>query len=294
MKLLSLVVASAMLACVSCNSCNTTPTGPGPIIDLDTKVTGLSGLTRDADGMLWAAGEHADAVLQIDPDGYAIREYPVVGAPPGTDLEGLAWVEGNRFFVATETQEAGRADDVLLEGRVEDDRFVVRPWQRVAYTPWGLSAPKNRGMEGLCHVDGVLILATELVDEQRGRRWAPVAMLDLATKTWTTYWVALSSHTGKLAGVGCRKIDGEVVALAVERHFGVSRLLRFPLRPGKSGERIEPEVAADLSKVIKPLPNFEGVLWKDDGSVVLLTDNHYRGRAPDPSRLYLVPASVLQ
>lgn len=282
------------LACVSCKSRNVVPTGPGPIVDLDTDVTGLSGLTRDGKGMLWAAGEHADAVLWLGPDGRGVRKVPVVGAPPATDLEGLAWVEGNRFFVGTETQQPGRADDLLLEGRVEGDRFVVQLRQRVSYDSWGLRAPKNRGIEGLCHVDGVLILATELVDEQRGRRWAPVAMMDLATKTLTSYWVALSSETGKLAAIGCRKIDGDVVALAVERHFGVSRLLRFSIPRGEQGVRIEPEIAADLSKVIKPLPNFEGVVWDDDGSVVLLTDNHYRGRAPDPSRLFFVPASVLQ
>lgn len=288
------MVASVLLACVGCKSRNTTPTGPGPIVDLDTRVTGLSGLTRDGKGMLWAAGEHADAVLRMRADGTGIEEYEVVGAPPGADLEALAWLEGNRFLLGTETQEAGRANDVLLEGVAADGRFVVRPRARLAYAAWGLSAPKNRGIEGLCHVEGSLVLATELVDEQEGRRWAPVAMLDLADNTWSTYWVALTSKTGKLAGLGCRKIEGEVVALAVERHFGVSRLLRFSLRKSEAGKRIEPEVAADLAKVMQPIPNFEGVVWDDDGSVILLTDNHYRGRAPDPSRLYFVPASVLK
>ncbi|MEM7437529.1 MAG: esterase-like activity of phytase family protein [Myxococcota bacterium] len=187
---------------------------------------------------------------------------------------------------------------MLLGARVEGGKFVVQPRDRIEYKAWGLTAPHNRGMEGLCYADGILVLATELVDERQGKRWAPVATFDVAKGKWTTFWVALSSKTGKLAGVGCRVIDGKVVALAVERHFGVSRLLRFQLPSGPSGpsgpSRIEPEIAADLATVIKPLPNFEGVVWDDDGSVVLLTDNLYKGRSPDPSRLYFVPASVLQ
>ncbi len=57
---------------------------------------------------------------------------------------------------------------------------------------------------------------------------------------------------------------------------------------------IEPTLAADLSKLVDPLPNFEGLTWLEDGSVWLLTDNQYRGRSSEPSRLYHIPASAIR
>jgi hypothetical protein len=89
-------------------------------------------------------------------------------------------------------------------------------------------------------------------------------------------------------------VDGKVIAIAMERHFGISRLLRFEIPLGSEGASIRPEVTADLSTLIDPLPNFEGLVWDGDGTIVLLTDNHYRGVARGPSRLYFVPPSVLQ
>jgi hypothetical protein len=119
-------------------------------------------------------------------------------------------------------------------------------------------------------------------------------MFDPRTQTWTAHRVGLSSKTGKLAAMSCRVIGGSIVALAVERHFGVSRLLRFNIPQGPEGQWIEPTVAADLSELISPLPNFEGLAWMDDGSAVVVTDNKYRRGAREPSRLYFIPASSIQ
>ncbi|MDH3845875.1 MAG: esterase-like activity of phytase family protein, partial [Myxococcales bacterium] len=255
---------------------------------------GLSGLTRDGEGVLWAVGEHGDAALRIDPTSFAIRQYPVVGCPPKTDLEALAWMGDGRFVIGTETQEAGRAQDVLLYGRVEGGRLIVDSTDACDYGLWGLTASDNHGIEGLCRLDGVLLLATELIDRQRGRRWAPVATLDRETQTWTAHRVGLTTKTGKLAALGCRVIDGKIAAIAVERHFGVSRLLRFDIPHGEEGAWIEARIVVDLAKLIDPLPNFEGLVWNDDGSVVLLTDNEYRGVVREPSRLYFIPTSALR
>lgn len=243
---------------------------------------------------MWAVGETGDFALRIDPTTFAVDRLPVVGCPPKTDLEALTWIGDGRFAVGTETQEAGRSRDALLYGRVEGDRFVLGSADTCDYGLWGLTASDNHGIEGLCHVDGFLILATELIDEQRDRRWAPLAMLDLKTQTWTAHRVGLTSKTGKLAALDCRMVDGDIVALAVERHFEVSRLIRFEVpRSGPAGW-IEPRVVADLAALIEPLPNFEGLVWEADGSAVLLTDNKYRGMASDPSRVFSIPASAFQ
>ena len=270
------------------------PRGPGRIVSLKTDVSGLSGLSADEHGAFWAPGEAADAVIRIDPATGAVTRYPVSGAPEGADLEAIAWVDATQFVVGTETQEKGRTRDVLLKGRLDGDRFVVGQLGHLEYTLWRLTASDNHGIEGLCYTDGVLVVATELVEERDGKRWAPVGLFETAVQRWTAHRVALTTDSGKLAALDCRSVDGAIEALAVERHFGVSRLLRFRLPKGDQPHLIEPTVAADLAELVEPLPNFEGLAWLKDGSAVLVTDNQYRGSITDPSRLYFVPASAMQ
>ena len=292
MRAQAAVAVALLLACAGCTKKE--PRGPGRIVTLDTDVVGLSGLTVDEHGAFWAPGEDGNAVVRIDPETFGVTRYAVAGAPPKTDLEAIGWADGTRFVLGTETQEKGRLSDAVLDGRLDGPHFVVAPVGNLDYARWHLTAPDNRGIEGICHVDGVLVLATELVERQRGRRWAPVGMFDPKTQTWTAHRVALTSKTGKLAAIDCRITSGSIEALAVERHYGVSRLLRFSIPQGPEGQWIEPTVAADLSQSVSPLPNFEGLAWMQDGSAVLVTDNQYQGSSRDPSRLYFIPASALQ
>ncbi|MBW2587949.1 MAG: hypothetical protein JRD92_13540 [Deltaproteobacteria bacterium] len=264
MSVRAAVAVALLIACAGCTKKE--PRGPGRVVTLDTDVAGLSGLTLDEHGAFWAPGEDGDAVVRIDPETFGVTRYAVAGGSPNTDLEAMAWVDGTRFMLGTETQESGRLRDVVLDGRLDADRFAVTPVGHLDYARWHLAAPDNRGIEGICHVDGVLVLATELVERQRGRRWAPVGMFDPKTQTWT----------------------------AVERHYGVSRLLRFKIAQGPEGQWIEPTVAADLSESVSPLPNFEGLAWMKDGSAALVTDNKHRGGPREPSRLYFIPASAIR
>jgi hypothetical protein len=287
------VVALALLACVGCEKNKPEPSGPGRIVALDTEVAGLSGLTQDEHGAFWAAGELGDSVLRIDPETLGITRYPVVGLPEGVDLEALTWVDGTRFVLGTETQENHRSRDVILDGRIVGQTFKVAPIGHVDYVRWRTTARNNHGIEGACQVGGTLVFATELALDERGRRWAPLAVFDPATQRWTAHRVALSTGDGKLAALDCRESTGSIEALAVERHYGVARLLRFSV-PGGEGQSIEPRVVSDLSTLVAPVPNFEGLVWMEDGSAVLLTDNQYRGSATEPSRLYFIPASQIQ
>lgn len=282
----------ALLVIASCTKKD--PKGPGRIVALDTDVAGLSGLTQDEHGALWAAGEDGDAVVRIDPKTFGVTRYQVTGGPDGTDLEGIAWVDGTRFVLATETQEKGRLRDVILDGRLDGGRFAVTPIGHVDYGRWQLTARDNHGLEGACHVDGALVFATELVQTRDGRRWAPVALFDPNIQTWTPHRVALTSDTGKLAAIDCRVKNGVIEALAVERHYGVSRLIRFEIPQGPESQRIEPTVATDLSKLVSPLPNFEGLAWLDDGAALLVTDNKYKRGPEGPSRLFLIPSSAIR
>jgi len=281
-----------LLAVVACTKKE--PRGPGRIVTLRTDVAGLSGLTVDEHGAFWAPAERGDAIIRIDPEHFGVTRYTVVGQPAGTDLEAMAWLDDTRFLIGTETRESGRLQDVILEGHLRGARIEVRPVGTLEYARWQLTAPGNRGIEGSCHVDGVWVFATELVEQQSGKRWAPLGVFDPKTQAWTAHRVRLTSKTGRLAAMSCRVIDGAIVALAVERHFGVSRLLRFKVPQGTEADRIEPSMAADLDRAFSPLPNFEGLVWFDDGSAVMVTDNQYGGTVREPSRLYFIPASAIK
>jgi hypothetical protein len=285
-------VVALLLLCAGCTKKE--PRGPGRIVTLDTDVVGLSGLTVDEHEAFWAPGEEGEAVIRIDATHFGVTRYPVVGVPSGTDLEAMAWIEGTRFVLGTETQEKGRFRDVILEGRLHGARFEVAPVGDLEYTRWNLTAPDNRGIEGICQSDGVLALATELVEPEGGHRWAPVGIYDRNTQIWTAHRVRLTSKTGKIAAMSCKVIDRSIIAIAVERHFGVSRLLRFEIPKGPEAQWIEPTLIADLSELFSPLPNFEGLAWLKDGSVVVVEDNRYRGAARNPSRLYFIPASAMK
>lgn len=261
---------------------------------LKTRVLGLSGLTEDADGYLWSMGEDATHVLRIDPQSFEVLEFPIDGCPPETELEALAWIGGSRFVFGTETSRSGRTDDDLLYGEIDGGRFVITDSSASCdYGRWELTAPDNHGVEGLCFADGVYLVATELIGSDGDTRWAPLGAYDPQTDKWTAHRLRLTSETGKLAALSCRLEGDELVALAVERHFGVTRLLEFRIPRISEGTWIDPKIAVDLAKLIEPLPNFEGIVWRDDGSVILLTDNQYRFVAEKPSRLFFIPASAL-
>lgn len=294
MKAWAAVAAALLLVCAGCTKKEQAVHGPGRVVVLDTDVMGLSGLTRDEHGALWAPGEVGDAVVRIDSESSAVTRYPVSGLPEGNELEAMAWVDGTRFVLGTETLENGRLQDIILDGRLDGETFKVAAVGQIDYARWRLTAPENRGIEGICSVEGVLVLATELIEDARGGRWAPVGMFDPKTQAWTAHRIRATSSTGKLGAMDCRMVDGTIEAMVVERHYGVAYLLRFKLPAGPEGQWIQPTVAADLSKLVDPLPNFEGLAWLDDGSVVLLTDNRHRTIFNEPSRLYFIPASEIR
>ena len=119
-----------------------------------------------------------------------------------------------------------------------------------------------------------------------GRRVTPLARIDPSTGSAAAYRLALTSETGKISGLDCRARGGVIEAIAVERHFEVSRLLAFTLPEGgsalekqeKDDKPIEPRVIADLAGFTNGgKRNFEGVVWIDERRAALIVDNQYRG-----------------
>ena len=215
---------------------------------------------------------------------------PIEGIAVADDAESLARLPDGRLAIGCENENAGRPSDTIVFATIEPSR--VRATERISlpYDLWGLRGEENHGIEGLCHAGGYLLAGAEIVGTHNERRYAPIGVYSLATKQWTPLRMWLQSDVGKLAALDCRvDAQGEtVVALAVERHYGVGKLLelRIPL-PIQAGD-IEPKVIVDLFASAPGVqPNYEGVVRLGAGDIVVLSDNHTGGKITETSVLRL-------
>jgi phytase-like protein len=243
-------------------------------------VRGLSGLARRGDGRFFAVPERARAMIAFEVKDRGARRVggpiPIVGAEQGLDLESLAWIEGDRFAIGTETLTPERTSDAILFGAIA--RGVLAISERIAfeYAPWALTARRNDGIEGLCSTAGKLIAASETVGTAGDHRFAPLGVYDLAAKVWTSHRLMLTSLEGKISSLACRTGSAGAIELyAVERHFETMRVLTATIGTSRD---IRPEVACDLRPLFPNAPpNFEGIELSPDGGWVLVSDNDYRG-----------------
>lgn len=258
---------------------------------------GLSGLATDSEGRLWAVPERQQVLLPLSVGENEARiaghPIPIEGIPARHDTESLAWAGPGRFALGTEAGRTGGAGDSILFGRIDEGRARVTRTVRVPYRRAGLATVRNRGIEGLCHAAGRLVAAVEQEVTRDGARYTPLfvgAPPGAARPGWSLHWVRLTTRSGRLSSVACRPAKGGIEVLAIERHYTVSRLLRFVLARDDPASRIEPELVFDLAPWFAGLaPNFEGVGWLADGRIVLLSDNHYGG-VTGPTELLLLPA----
>ncbi|MEM1415566.1 MAG: esterase-like activity of phytase family protein [Myxococcota bacterium] len=252
---------------------------------------GLSGLGRTEDGALWAVAENQRVALRIV--GRRIERIPVTGVPPQLELESIAALGRGRFALGTESDVAGRSGDEILFAELEGGTLRARPGLMCPYDLWGLVGEDNQGIEGLCEVDGALVLAAEVtsVDEQ-GRRFAPIARRGISGG-WSRYRLPLTSPDGKLSAIACRPLPaGQIEVHVIERHFGVMRVLRAVIPPVDRDVDLVPQLRLNLDEWVgeRPLPpNFEGLEILPDGRAVMVVDNFYRGMARGPSELWWFP-----
>jgi hypothetical protein len=256
---------------------------------------GISGLTGDADG-LWAVPERDRALLPVALDGphpgLRAAAVPLAGVPAEMDTESIAALGGGRFALGTETPRPGRASDDILFVTVDGGAARVVDRVALSYAPWGLAAEPNRGIEGLCFAAGRLLAASESRGTLAGGgRFAPLARWDETSRAFTAFRLRLTSSTGKVSALACRPTaDGRSLeVLAVERHFGVARLLGFSVpRDGPGGE-LAPAVLLDLVAAVPRIPNFEGVAFAGGDRVALISDNDYGGVTGPTEALLLAP-----
>ena len=252
------------------------PTQPQPIfveVPLDDAAPGLSGLATDDANHLWAVSERSGLAYQITLDDQrtpTVVAVPVVNAPKGMDLEGMAWLGNHRFALGTEGRHAGEIK--ILFARHANDTLIVEDDFVLSSADVGVELAANHGAEGICAVPGRIVVAFETVKVVDGKRWAPVVIVE-ERKVTRAYRLALTSETGKLAGLDCRiGADGALEVLAIERHFEVTKLLTFTL--GESLD-ITPRIALDIGQVLLGRINLEGIAWYG-GSVVAVVDNQWK------------------
>jgi len=252
-------------------------------IELDSP-PGVSDLSLDDRGTLWAIPERDRFVLEIAlPSGSVVR-HPLDGVPAGLDTESLTWLGPGRFAIGTEGQDAPTASVLYAEAR--GDRVAVTSERVLTDDELGVKITVNHGAEAICGRDGDVIVGLESVGKLAdGTRFAPLARLRGGAVA--TSRLRLTSSTGKISALACTLgvPGGSVDAYAIERHYGVSRILHFTI-PAAPGE-ITPTVVVDLDAIFHGAFNFEGLAKLPDGRFVLVNDNQGH-HAEGPTDLFFL------
>ena len=250
-------------------------------------VNGLSGLTTDGNGHLWTVSERDWALIEFH-KGDILRKVSLPMMGEEIDLEAITWLGGNRFALGSE-RDLERDQDDIIEIAVIGDTATIRQRWPLFYHPLKLSPEPNEGVEALCALGDDWLLAIGepvVVDEATGERRAPMWRVTTSGKGITHGWLRLTSEEGKIAALACRPMgDDAYDIIAIERHFGVMRIIGFELfgaEPAASTHTARLHV--ELVDRIEGNPNLEGITWGNDGAVWLVVDNAWR-RVRGPNEL---------
>lgn len=260
-------------------------------ITLDTHGEhGLSGLAVDGDGALWSVAERGASLWKITLAGGAATtaRFAIRGLPDGEDLEAIAVVPGG-FLVGTEGREAGVARAFRLVADGDGYRVEGAP-DELRGDELGVRLGDNQGTEGACAAGATAFVAIETVGRDARGRWAPIVAIDRAAGTRAVQRLRLTTETGKISALDCWLDGDRVRAVAIERHFDVTRILAFEL--GGAGE-IAPRVAEDLAPVLRGSLNLEGIARLPDGRIAAVVDNQYGGvTGPDEVLVWRAPLDL--
>jgi hypothetical protein len=221
----------------------------------------------------------------------SIETLTVEGMPPDTDLEAIAVLGNGRFAFGTEGKADGVATVLVAERRAQ--ALVVTQSIDLPERHVGIALRKNHGAEGVCGGGDEIVTAIEEAGEDAGRRWAPVLRIAGGAIT-RRHRLWLTSPTGKISGLDCRiAADGTVTGWAIERHFEVTRLLRFTLPPiGTGADDVTPVIALDLGATIAGRLNLEGIAALSDGRIVAAIDNQWKTITGPSELLVFQPGAV--
>lgn len=249
--------------------------------DLPTE-PGLSGLAVAEDGALWTVAERSPTAYRIVLDGDEVRSVtpvPITGIPRDLDLEAIE-IAGDVVWLGTEGN--GTTSAQVWTADLAGDALTVRG-EPVAVAPATHVIDANHGVEGVCGDVAAGVVALETAIDEGGRR---LGQVDLRRGgAVTPQRVVLTSKTGKISGIDCELFPDRVEVLAIERHFEVTRIIRFTLRG--EAEPVAAEVVRDLAAIARGR-NFEGLARLLDGRIALVVDNQWK-TIQGPSQLVILP-----
>lgn len=249
-------------------------------VELKNVPAGMSDLTIDDTGALWAIPErdrHVTKIVDNTP-----TTLPLEGVAAGMDTEALAWLGDNRFVIGLEG--ANDATAAIAFATFDGTKLVVDKPRMFTPDELGVTPTINHGIEALCgHGDDVLA-ATEIVGrEPNGTRWAALIRIQGADTKFGK--VRLTSDKGKLSALSCTFADdGTVEVFAIERHYGVARIVEFHV-----GSELDAtaKLTLDLQPVLHDALNLEGIARLPSGKLVLINDNQGRTASGPTELLYL-------
>jgi hypothetical protein len=284
MKVLALVVALV--------ACGRTERGPidrekaralfaeVPIAD---SPHGMSDLAIDDRGRLWAIPERDPTVLELELAGGSVvgTRHAIDGVPAGMDTEGIGWLGGRRFALALEGAHVPAAAIAFAE-LGDDGRLSIKSTRVLTAGELGVEPTTNRGLESICGRGDELLTATENAGTfPDGTRWA--ALVRVRGEALHVTKLRLTSKEGKISALHCTLADdGTAEVVAIERHFGVCRILRFAV--GRDDAEVTPVIDLDLTAILRDALNLEGIARLPDGRLVSINDNQSR-TAKGPTEL---------
>lgn len=229
---------------------------------------GISDLTLDDKGHLWAIAERDRVATEMTPDGRTIADH-MVDIPAGVDTEAIAFLGDGRFAIGTEGADVPTAGIVFAK---LDDHGALQPTatRDLTSADLGVMLVKNHGVEAVCGHGDEVLAAIETVGTDDHGRYAP--LVHLRGDQMTVGKLRLTSDVGKISALACAwKPDGSVDIRAVERHYKVSRILHGSLAAGAAD--VAPAVEIDLEPVLHDSLNVEGLVVLPDGHLEAVNDN---------------------
>lgn len=240
---------------------------------------GMSGLAVDERGVMWAIAERHRQVIEIELTGDPrvspprLTVHPLEGVPAGIDTEAIAWIGDGQLAIGAEG--AATPTAAILFGELRDANVVVTRTRPLTSAELGVQLTINHGIEAVCGTAAELLAAGETVGKHPdGMRYAPLVRLRGDSLTVTK--LRLTTDRGKLSALHCTfGPDGTADVLAIERHYGVARILRFTV--ARDQAEVTPTVDLDLHPILRDALNLEGIVRLPDGRIVAINDNQSKG-----------------
>lgn len=252
-------------------------------IVLPTAPPGMSDLTIDDRGVLWSIAERDRTVLEIDVTKQPplVTAHPLQGIADGVDTEAIAWLGNGTFAIGTEGANGPAA--AVVSAELRGAALVATATRDLSSGQLGVLLTSNHGIEALCGRSGELLAVAETVGKDVDKRWAPLVRIRGDEVKLAKLW--LTTTTGKISAITCTLADdGTAQVTALERHFGVARLLSFKL--DRSQTEITPTVDLDLHPILHNAFNLEGITKLPDGRIVTINDNQ-SAKVSGPTQLFV-------